>query len=451
MTPSPGPVGRDVILGPALLLGACAAAALAGPFVGERAVFGLDAAGAFGPVGGVAQLALVGVLVSARARGAMLAAAVAVGARIARRPVLADALAATALLAAFVALASQVPYGDGPMLIANTRHLRPVTWREPLDGLVHTTLDAVLAGLPAPLAPPDARAAYVLLAAPAGVLFVAEARALARRLGDDAADRALVAGAVIGSGVTSLFFGHVEAYGLAAAALASALAQGAAALATGVGVVGVAATLGLANALHPLTLAGTAVLPWLARRTRTPAATLAWLAPVLLTVAWMAARGRYPAEILGDDRPGGLDGEMLLPLRDVRWGPEGLVLLSTRHLADVANLAVQAAPALVPAVVVLACRRHTGGRLARPESVLLGVPSVVLLGHLLLWAPDLGLPRDWDLFVLLGLPASAWATWLAAGALSPSERAHAAVAWTLAAVGVTGPFVVANALGRVPG
>jgi hypothetical protein len=61
-------VGRDVILGPVLLLGARATAALAGPMVGERAVFGLDAAGAFG----------------AWAR---------------RRPGLADALAATALLA----------------------------------------------------------------------------------------------------------------------------------------------------------------------------------------------------------------------------------------------------------------------------------------------------------------------------------------------------------------
>lgn len=345
-------------------------------------------------------------------------------------------------------LTNAIPYPDPALRLV-------YTWQAPLTVFWHAKLWALGQRL---WQWPDAFPAYAITSVVAGAVYVFVVLQLAWEVGRSRGQRLLVAGLLLSLGAMQLFFGYVENYTLPAVAIMIYLWLAARTLAGKTPLWGTAAALGLANALHPSTLNLAPSLLILAavsaRRVGWPRALLQAAVPLLLigagVIVFMQAGGHGIQALLTSDRPGGGDGRWLVPLwtTSTRW--EHYTMFSWGHLVDIVNQQLLSAP--VSLAVVLLCwglwrqtRKltnpaigHAAGMTAardagdvapaespgRAEATYVRFLAVAAAGSLLfvlLWNPDYGGQRDWDLFSLSSLPLTALAGVLLGQAL-PSER-----------------------------
>ena len=125
------------------------------------------------------------------------------------------------------------------------------------------------------------------------------------------------------------------------------------------------------------------------------------------------------------DRPGGGDARWFVPLwtTSTRW--EAYTLVSWLHARDLLNQMLLVAPVVLPALLWLlvdgppcrAQRNHPRWGSCLPS------PRWVYLAFILVWNPDYGGQRDWDLFSLAWIPVTLWLAWLAARRLTPTALA----------------------------
>ena len=322
------------------------------------------------------------------------------------------------------------------------------TWQAPLTVFWHAQLWALGQRL---WQWPDAFPAYAITSVAAGAVYVFVVLQLTWEVGRSGGQRLLIAGLLLSLGTMQLFFGYVENYTLPAAAIMLYLWLAARCVAGKTPLWVVAAALGLANALHPSTLnlePSLLILAALeARRRGWPTALLQAAAPILLiglgVVALMQAGGHGIQALLTSDRPGGGDGRWLVPLwtTSTRW--EHYTMFSWGHLVDFVNQQLLSAP--VSLAVVLLCLAAVRGQVkalldsAAPAHPAFGrflaVAAAGTLLFVLLWNPDYGGQRDWDLFSLSSLPLTALAGVFLGEALT-TERARWQASLALIAVSV---------------
>ncbi|MCB9663910.1 MAG: hypothetical protein H6732_07340 [Alphaproteobacteria bacterium] len=438
-----------LVLGPLLLLGLHAVGPWGptprGPGGPDPRVFGIDATRWLGGWRWAWLGAAAMVVLWPTARRAVGEVVVAASERLsARRSIAGEVALAAGALVVLLGNASTTLYGDGhSLLVRVTQRVPPVT-SQVLDLAAHDALYDLLVRLGVVRAP---WWSYALWSAVAGLVYLGAVRRFGREGPGDAASRAQVVVALLTAGTVQLFFGYVESYSLVTAVLTAVAAhlllpsEGARApLLVGLGT-------GLAVAFHLLALAALpAVAWWLARTARSrPLPTLggvvAGLVGPALAVGVMQLVHSQPVDrMLRASHPGGANRQMLLPPWPAKPGDASL--LSEAHLADTLNLVVLLAPVALPALLVaLTRRRPTPGD---PVAWLLAAGFGALL---LLWEPDMGAAKDWDLFAAAGPPLALLAAGATAARLSAAERVETVGSWAVVGAAVTLPWVLGNALG----
>jgi len=300
------------------------------------------------------------------------------------------------------------------------------SWQAPLDLYLHSR---VWLAFHQRFQWSDATPVYRLLSPVAGILYLAVALQLGRM--KTLAPAWLSFGLLASLGVMQLFFGYVENYSFAAAGILAYLWLGLGVI-EGRRPLWLAATvLALLNATHPSTIVLSPSLLYVAWQQWRDGRTTGWRAvvevalPVLLaaggTLLLMEAGGHGLAELLGEDRPGGGDGRWLVPLfaTTTRW--EHYTLFSWPHLRDFLNEQMLVAPVVLPALLLLwggtfrAGLRSTSSALLAEEKKtarFLWIAAAFYWLFILLWNPDYGGQRDWDLFSLSTIPSTLLLIWL---------------------------------------
>jgi len=121
-------------------------------------------------------------------------------------------------------------------------------------------------------------------------------------------------------------------------------------------------------------------------------------------LALMECGGHGLHAFLGEDFPGGGDHRWLVPLlhTSTRW--EHYTMFSWAHLRDIINQQLLAAPVVLPSLLLV--RALAGRRLEWRQRWLtfLLIAAACYLFLTLVWNPDYGGRRDWDLFAPASLP-----------------------------------------------
>lgn len=357
-------------------------------------------------------------------------------------------------LAFFAFPIAHTRWGDAYMLAHGIAWPDPAlrlthSWQAPLDVFLHSQLWLALHDS---LGWQDATPVYRLFSPLAGLLYLAGALTISAD--ERFAPGWLSFGLLTSLGLMQLFFGYVENYSFAAAGVLLYLAWGRRVLAGRSPLWQAAALLAMTHATHPSTIVLAPSLLYLGWQTAHNRAngTQPWgrvvfgvisaiALPMLLiggvTVLLMESGGHGLAVLLTTDRPGGGDGRWLVPLwaTTTRW--EHYTLLSWPHLRDALNQQALVAPIVLPVLLWLSLfSRNIPGaalvsedvpeedRLRRRTLRFYAVAAVCYLAFTLVWNPDYGGQRDWDLFSLAALPTTLWllalAPWVA------SRRALAA-------------------------
>jgi hypothetical protein len=122
-------------------------------------------------------------------------------------------LALAGALTAFLLLQTRRLYGDSEATLALLEAGQLINWKEPLDRF----FTAVVYRVGSALLGWSAMTAVAAVSTLAGLVWVGAALGLARDVGSEAGDRAIVAGLLLTPGLMQLFFGNVENYSLLAA------------------------------------------------------------------------------------------------------------------------------------------------------------------------------------------------------------------------------------------
>lgn len=290
------------------------------------------------------------------------------------------------------------------------------TWQAPLDVFLHAklwTLTHAWWGW-------DAMLLYHVVSVMAGVAFLFVLFHVAEGLGRTPLEERFLFGAIASLGMMQLFFGYIENYTLIPLGILAFLwlgvrfGQGRAPLWA------VSLTLALTNAFHPSTLvlwpAALSLLrsPRLVQEGRWRSSRT-WgelLLPPLLVgagvLALMESGGHGLEALLGADFPGGGDRRWLVPLSraETRW--EHYTLFSPGHLLDIANEQLLIAPFTLALLVLTYLFLRPSPGVQDPAERFLGVAGLCYLGLTLVWNPDYGGRRDWDLFAPAALPLTMW-------------------------------------------
>lgn len=342
------------------------------------------------------------------------------------------------------------------------------SWQAPLDLFLHSQSWLFLHER---FGWEDATPVYRLLSPVAGAIYLAVALVLSRQAW--LAPGWLTFGSLATLGLMQLFFGYVENYSFAAAAILLYLWLGLAALRGSVPLWLTALALAVTNATHPSTVVlapSLLYIGWQLYRDRELGVTrafhkrryslnaVAWqiglpvVAVALATLLMMEVGGHGIEALLTSDRPGGGDARWLVPLFETSTRWEYYTMFSWPHLRDFLNEQMLVAPVVLPTLVWLALcalRRRRRARPAPEESAnarqarqqrsafpFLLMAALCYMGFTWLWNPDYGGQRDWDLFSLAAIPA----------ALLFSERLQAALPdRRLLRIGAT-PLLVVQAL-----
>jgi hypothetical protein len=131
----------------------------------------------------------------------------------------------------------------------------------------------------------------------------------------------------------------------------------------------------------------------------------------------------------------------ILPLLP-QWSRDGYALLSSAHLADLANILILVSFSSL--CVLLFLRARTSPPDA--TTTMLGLAVAGSLVFVLLFDPNLGMTRDWDLYALALWPVIVWGAWkLAQADLGEHHSEILAKIFGMALL-VTVPFVLVNAM-----
>ena len=101
-------------------------------------------------------------------------------------------------------------------------------------------------------------------------------------------------------------------------------------------------------------------------------------------------------------------------------------MFSWAHLRDILNQQVLSAPFSLLAVVGVLALRRKSVDWGDPALRFFAVAAAAYLALTLVWNPDYGGRRDWDLFTSASVPLTALAVYLLNRYLPPAERAKAA-------------------------
>ena len=303
------------------------------------------------------------------------------------------------------------------------------SWQAPLDVALHSQ---IWLWFHESMAWQDAMPVYRLLSPIAGALYLLVALALSRH--PLLAPGWVGYGLLITLGVLQLFFGYVENYSFVAAILLAYLWVGLAIIEGRRPLWLAAAVLALANATHPSTIIlvpSLLLLGAIRWKWRTPsgnqtigAVVLQVMLPMLLiggsTFWFMESSGHGIVTLLTTDRPGGGDARWFVPFTETTTRWEHYTLFSWLHLRDWLNGQMLVAPAVLPTLVVLMLswwreRRTWIDGTETPAEMratfaatasFLAVASGFYLLFTLVWNPDYGGQRDWDLFSLAAIPTT---------------------------------------------
>lgn len=343
-------------------------------------------------------------------------------------------LAILVAMAIFWLFREQTWHGDAlykvTLLESTPLQANPYIWKEPLDSLLEYGLTAVLRPLGA-----GPEVAIALMSVLAGGVFVAATWTAARWLAARAVRRIVIGAALLASGTTLLWFGHIENY-----SWATALAFATVVLAVGqlagraplwaVGVVG-----GAAVSFHPQAAFVLPALLVLLRRDHWPRQVailaLGGLFFPALTVAALLLLGAPPPGMSG-----GFAGDPQL-----FWTP--VQALAPAQLADALQNLWLIAPlwlywigAIGLWFVGRGMRGEGHGVFPHDAKILrlLAVAAAGVMVYFFTFQNDLPRPRDWDLFAVAGPPLTLWgvAMWLWFGDQVASLRVAATLRQMLA-------------------
>lgn len=306
-----------------------------------------------------------------------------------------------------------------------------------------SSLYGVLAGLPQE----RALQAYQLVSILSGLLFVVVAALSARGLFQDTERRVLFSLGLCGGGYTLMFFGYVENYALFIVAVLTFCLLGLLALrgrisrwwtvlpvvvASGLHIFGLLLAPGLIYLLTHDTPLGVGLETLRPRQKVTLGVALL----VIAAVAYYFLHARFRFFTFA-----------LLPLLPDRFTVEGDYLVSFKHLVDVGNLLLLLLPGLpLLAIVLLGKSSRAYWQEAEPRFLL--VTFVSSLAAVYVFNPGIGMPRNWDLFAVAGVPLAVLGYY---GVLHGAVRSREAILAVLLAIvlgGLSlGPRVAAQ---RIP-
>jgi hypothetical protein len=351
-------------------------------------------------------------------------------------------------------------WGDAKVLIQAIPHpdfRLTYVWQAPLDVYLHAkgwALGNALFGWP------DPRPVYWILSTAAGVAFVWVLLGLARWLGRNRGERALIVGLVITLGTMELFFGYIENYTFMTLGVLVYVWLALRAIRGQTSLAWAAVALALTNAFHPSTIILTPSLLYAGflalRAGRRPAAegdnppgqlstrypksiwgAVAGIAvPYLLVfaglLALMTSGGHGIDALLGADAPGGGDRRWFVPLLRTTTKFEHYTMFSLGHLQDIVNEQLLVAPVILPGLILVALLAWRRLPLRDPALRLLALMAACYLLLTLTWNPDYGGQRDWDLFAPASIPAALLLAYGLPRAL-PEARALSGAGWALVA------------------
>lgn len=255
----------------------------------------------------------------------------------------------------------------------------------------------------AKLLPTDALGVYRTIAWGAGILAVAGTFAAAARLFDDSVRRVLFALGVLSGGYMLLFFGYVENYAIFVLMVILFCLLGSLAALGRIPRWWVVLPMAAASFYH---IFGVTLLPAAAylllqdtgigKRLDRLSTGTRWLLVALVAIAGLLLFAWFYSTSY-------FFRFSFVPIVSNRFTVDGYTLLSLPHLADLVNLLVLLSPGIL--LVVLAIR-HRGAKflLERPVYRFLGLTALGSWGAAFIFDPKLGMPRDWDLFSLTGVP-----------------------------------------------
>ncbi|MFH1373451.1 MAG: tetratricopeptide repeat protein [bacterium] len=310
-------------------------------------------------------------------------------------------IASVVLVACFIVFRTTTHFlGDGYQLLSRLAEGIPSVkiWDRGAS-LIHEGLFALLPGEAA------ARALLVfrLTSITAGVGWLLGSVILTRRLFDDNGDRCLFFLGLATGGYMLLFFGYVENYALLM-------------------------TMTMLYTLSGLAVTRSGASPWWTLPLLVGAVFLHLLALVLLPsflylVLRRTALGRAVAHLSLKSRVLTITVTALaalvlyyylytsylfftfalLPLVPDQFTVEGDWLFSLKHFIDLGNLVMLLIPGL-PVLAVSLLVLPSGGRWRRSEYRFLGIAVLGTLIGVAVFNPGIGMPRNWDLFSIVGVP-----------------------------------------------
>ena len=340
---------------------------------------------------------------------------------------------------------NHLKWGDAKILFEAiphpTFHLTYV-WQAPFDVFLHAKAWALgnrLFGWPNPVP------AYRIIGCAAGVLFVWLLLGLVRWLGRNRSEYVLLAGLVVTLGTMELFFGYIENYSLMTVGVLLYCYLALRTLAGKTHLVWSALTLALTHAFHPGTIILAPSLLFVAYQVvrREGCSQRAWMRAALSValpmigvfgaVVALMTTGKHGLDaLLGVDFPGGGDRRWFVPLFQITTEWEHYTMFSSGHLIDIINEQLLVAPVVWPALIICAvfARSRLPWRDDRFHLLLFMAVSYLLLT--LVWNPDYGGQKDWDLFAPAAIPAALLLGYVLPRVL-PERRALAAASWALLA------------------
>jgi hypothetical protein len=327
-------------------------------------------------------------------------------------------------------------WGDAYILVNAIPHPEArltYNWQAPLDVFLHAKLWAFGHRV---FEWQDAMPAYWIASSIAGVGFVFVLCWLADTLGRDRTEKAIIFGLVISLGTMQLFFGYVENYSFICLGILAYLALGLKAARGEVSIVWPATVLALTHGFHPSTLVLQPSLwylgwvVWREGRLKGLTVALRTLAPSVVVglgvLLLMESGGHGINALLGEDFPGGGDRRWLVPLltTSTRW--EHYTMFSAGHLLDIVNQQILSAPVVLPTLLLTAtiARRRLPWGDHTLRFLLLAAACYLFLT--LVWNPDYGGRRDWDLFSPASLPLAVLTASLLTRALPERSTTRAA-------------------------
>jgi len=354
-------------------------------------------------------------------------------------------------------------WGDAKVLVQAIPHpdfKLTYIWQAPLDVFLHAkgwALGNQLFGWP------DPRPVYWILSTAAGVAFIWVLLGLAGWLGRNRAERALIVGLVVTLGTMELFFGYIENYTFMTLGVLIYIWLALRAIRGQTPLVWAAIALALTNAFHPSTIiltpsllyagflaarggqgsgSGGSDLSAAARNGERTSQGQAWRAaasiivPYVLVfagvVALMTSGGHGIDALLGADAPGGGDRRWLVPLLSTTTKFEHYTMFSLGHVQDILNQQLLVAPVILPGLILIALFAWSRLPLRDPAFRLLALMAACYLLLTLIWNPDYGGQRDWDLFAPAAIPAAILLGYALPWAL-PEASALSGAGWALVA------------------